>query len=135
MAILIRREQLPNPEIGLWDALKPSDAPPPPPHTPSHLSRPPHLLRRFAQHSEYTAQVIGVSDGDTIKVLHDGVPKRIRLWGIDSPELKQPFSARARQFTGDLAFGQAVKVVVRNVDRYGRQVAEVIPYGPETRSI
>ena len=80
----------------------------------------------LAQNSQYAAQVIGVSDGDTIKVLHDGVPKRIRLWGIDSPELKQPFSARARQFTGDLAFGQAVKVVVRDVDRYGRQVAEVI---------
>ena len=33
---------------------------------------------------------------------------------------------RAKQFTGDLAFGKDVKVIVRDVDRYGRTVGEVV---------
>ena len=80
----------------------------------------------FAQAAEFTAPVIGISDGDTIKVLQDGVSKRIRLWGIDCPEMKQAFGTRAKQFTGDLAFGKTVTLRVHDVDRYGRQVAEII---------
>lgn len=74
----------------------------------------------------FTAPVIGISDGDTIKVLQDGVSKRIRLWGIDCPEMEQAFGTRAKQFTGDLAFGKTVTLHVYDVDHYGRQVAEII---------
>ena len=42
------------------------------------------------------------------------------------PEVKQPFGTRAKQFTGDLAFGQMVTVKIRDIDRYKRTVAEVI---------
>jgi hypothetical protein len=40
--------------------------------------------------------------------------------------MKQPFGTRAKQFTGDLAFGQMVTVKVRDIDRYKRTVAEII---------
>jgi endonuclease YncB( thermonuclease family) len=46
--------------------------------------------------------------------------------GIAYPERRQPFGNRAREFSGDLAFGKVVTVRVRDVDRYGRLVAEVI---------
>jgi endonuclease YncB( thermonuclease family) len=52
--------------------------------------------------------------------------ERIRLWGIDCPESRQAFGARATQFTGDLAFGKEVSVQVKDVDRYGRTVGVVI---------
>jgi micrococcal nuclease len=58
--------------------------------------------------------------------MHDGAAERIRLWGIDCPESKQPFGTRAKQYTGDLAFGQTVMVRVRDIDRYKRTVAEII---------
>lgn len=80
----------------------------------------------LAEPVEFTAPVIGISDGDTIKVLQDGVPVRIRLWGIDSPELRQAFGMRAKQFTADLAFGKVVTIRVHDVDRWKRQVAEII---------
>jgi micrococcal nuclease len=67
-----------------------------------------------------------ITDGDTIRVMHNGVAERIRLWGIDCPESKQAFGTRAKQFTGDLAFGQTVIVRVKDVDRYKRTVAEII---------
>jgi endonuclease YncB( thermonuclease family) len=58
--------------------------------------------------------------------MRDGVAERVRLWGIDCPEAKQPFGTRAKQITGDLSFGQTVTVKVRDIDRYKRFVAEVI---------
>jgi endonuclease YncB( thermonuclease family) len=75
---------------------------------------------------DFVGKVVAISDGDTIRVMHNGVSERIRLWGIDCPEMKQPFGTRAKQFTGDLAFGQVVTVKVRDIDRYKRTVAEII---------
>jgi micrococcal nuclease len=85
------------------------------------------LLATCTLHAgSFSGRVVGVSDGDTIGVMHDGRAEQVRLWGIDCPEKGQPFGARARQFTGDLAFGKDVKVIVHDVDRYSRTVGEVI---------
>jgi len=75
---------------------------------------------------DFTGKVVGITDGETIKVMHNGAAERIRLWGIDCPEAKQPFGTRAKQLTGDLAFGQVVTVRVRDIDRYKRTVAEIV---------
>jgi endonuclease YncB( thermonuclease family) len=80
----------------------------------------------FAQTNDFEARVSGITDGDTIKVLHENVQIRIRLWGIDCPELHQSFGTRAKQFTSHLAFGETVTVRVHDRDRYGRTVAEII---------
>jgi endonuclease YncB( thermonuclease family) len=76
--------------------------------------------------ADFSGRVVAISDGDTIKVMHDGGAERVRLYGIDCPEKAQPWGTRARQFTGDLVFGRTVTVRVRDVDRYGRTVGEVI---------
>ena len=39
--------------------------------------------------ADFAGRVVGVSDGDTITVLHNGKGKRIRLHGIDCPEKRQ----------------------------------------------
>ena len=50
--------------------------------------------------------------------------------GIDCPAVARAFGSRARQFTGDLAFGNTVTVRVRDVDRYGRLKGEgILPDG------
>lgn len=74
----------------------------------------------------FTGEVVAIVDGDTIRVMHDGAAERIRLHGIDCPEAGQPFGTRAQQFTSALAFNQEVTVHVRDVDRYGRTVADII---------
>ena len=75
---------------------------------------------------DFAGKVVTISDGDTIRVMHNGASERIRLWGIDCPEMKQPFGTRARQLTWALAFGQTVTVKVRDIGRYKRTVADVI---------
>src|ERR1700690_4213872 len=91
------------------------------------------LTRAGIAGESFSGKVVAISDGDTIRVMHNGAAELIRLWGIDCPEKRQPFGTRATQFTGDLAFGKDVKVLVRDVDRYGRTVGEVIL--PDGRSL
>ncbi len=70
-------------------------------------------------HAEYIGTVVGVIDGDSIRVIHDGQAEQIRLLGIDCPEKRQPFGTRAREYTSELAFGQDVTVYGDKRDRYG----------------
>jgi endonuclease YncB( thermonuclease family) len=83
------------------------------------------LLAGSAQAAEFRGRVVGVTDGDTLKVLHDGRAEVVRLHGIDAPEQGQPFGQRAKQAAAHLAMGQVVTVQVRTPDRYGRTVGDV----------
>src|SRR4051812_23345472 len=82
----------------------------------------------------FQARVVGISDGDTLTVLkNDKTQVKIRLQGVDAPESGQDFGARAKEAASDLAFGETVTVKVRDTDRYGRTVAEVVL--PDGRSL
>jgi len=69
---------------------------------------------------------VGVSDGDTITVMHQGRGERIRLHGIDTPEKGQPFTNRVEQFVSNHSYGKKVRVEVKGQDRYQRMIADVI---------
>ncbi len=75
---------------------------------------------------QFDGKCVRVLDGDTIEVLHDGRPERVRLNGIDCPEKSQAFGMRAKQFTADLVWGQNVTVSSSKTDRYGRTIGEVL---------
>ncbi len=74
----------------------------------------------------FSGKVVKVSDGDTIQVMRDGKAEKIRLAGIDCPEMNQPFGQAAKRFTLDLAAHKMVTVEVETTDRYGRTIGEVI---------
>ena len=76
--------------------------------------------------AEFSAVVDGVHDGDTLTVLNGEQSIRIRLSGIDSPEMNQPFGDDARNFTAELALGTTVTVIEEKMDRYGRLIAWVV---------
>lgn len=78
-------------------------------------------------------KVIGVKDGDTIEILINNSPVRIRLYGIDCPEKTQPYGTRAKEFTSQLAYGKTVTLREHGKDRYGRVIGEVIL--PDGRSL
>jgi micrococcal nuclease len=79
----------------------------------------------LAETVTFQAKVIGVCDGDTITILHDRSPEKLRLASIDCPEKKQPFGKQARQFTSDQVFGQPVTIEATGHDRYRRTIATV----------
>ncbi len=55
------------------------------------------LQAHVAFAADFFGQVVSVLDGDTIEVLHNQHPERIRLSGIDCPEKGQAFGKRAKQ--------------------------------------
>ncbi|HEY9760457.1 MAG TPA: thermonuclease family protein [Oculatellaceae cyanobacterium] len=79
----------------------------------------------------YKALVVSVHDGDSLRIKRHERHKeqerteRIRLAGVDAPELEQPFGFAARSVTERLTLGQTVTIHDRGYDRYGRIVADV----------
>jgi len=73
------------------------------------------------------AILVGVTDGDTIKVWRDRQIETIRLACIDAPELRQqPWGMAARDRLLEIApIGSSVEFRAISRDRYGRTVAEV----------
>jgi endonuclease YncB( thermonuclease family) len=80
-----------------------------------------------ALHAEdFTGKVVGVIDGNTISVMHNGKAEKIRLNGIDCPDSGQAFGTKAKEFTSCLCLGKEVTVLVEETDRYGRMVADIV---------
>ncbi|NCU31377.1 MAG: nuclease [Candidatus Moranbacteria bacterium] len=74
----------------------------------------------------FSGKVVHVADGDTITVLNsDKEQIKVRLYGIDTPERKQAFGAKATNFTKKMAAGKMVEVEIKDTDRYGRTVGLV----------
>ena len=84
------------------------------------------FLSGLGQSYAWQGRVVGISDGDTIKVLHDGRVEKIRIYGIDAPEKGQAFGNRAKQFTSGMVFNKTIDVDPVDIDRYGRTVAMII---------
>ncbi|MGD1047301.1 MAG: thermonuclease family protein [Candidatus Krumholzibacteriaceae bacterium] len=59
-------------------------------------------------------------------MLHDGKAEKVRVNGIDSPELGQPFGMNAKQYASTLIFGRVVTVRTFGTDRYGRTLGDAV---------
>jgi len=85
------------------------------------------LVSAIAMAAEFSGMVVGVSDGDTIKVLDDTHHVRVvRLMGIDAPEKAQAWGQRSKQSLSDLVFQKTVSVQWSKLDKYGRTVGKVV---------
>ena len=74
------------------------------------------------------ARVVRIADGDTLEAIPVGEsrPIRIRLQGVDAPELGEVFSREAMALVRSLLFDQRVRVEGHDIDRYGRLIARII---------
>lgn len=78
----------------------------------------------------FTGRCVRVHDGDSITVLAAGnVQHKVRLDGIDAPELKQAFSTQSKEAMSGLVLGKALTLQVTGKDRYGRTLAVVMVGG------
>ena len=69
------------------------------------------ILLPYSSFADFCGPVVSILDGDTIEVLHNQHPKRIRLSGIDCQEKGQAYGQRAKQAT--LALASAKKSLGR----------------------
>jgi micrococcal nuclease len=75
--------------------------------------------------AELDGPVVRILDGDTIEVLHNQRPERIRLSGIDCPEKGQAYGNNAKHAASSLAFGTEVTVQTHGKDKYSRTLRDV----------
>ena len=76
----------------------------------------------------FTAKVIRVVDGDSVNVLRisDKEELRLRLYGIDAPEMKQPYGRESKDaLKGILGPNTVISVEVLDKDRYNRLICEL----------
>ena len=94
------------------------------------------------------ARVMAAVDGDTVKIVHvnrsdadqphlarwEGEIIRVRFWGIDPPEMRQPSGEKSRSILNRI-FPNYHKALIQKVDtdQYGRWVA-ILSTGVETPS-
>lgn len=84
------------------------------------------LLVQPCHAAELAGRIIGIADGDTVTLLApDNQQVRVRLASIDAPEKAQPFGKKSRQMLSALVFGQDVRIVYTDTDRYGRIVGHI----------
>ena len=74
--------------------------------------------------------VVDISDGDTVRIRADGIHK-IRLKGIDAPEMSQPFGPESRQHLVELTFMKRVAAECPERDHYGRLICTLYATDPE----
>ena len=79
--------------------------------------------------SNQSLSVVEVSDGDTFK-LSDG--KTFRLYGVNAPEVKEPFYEEAKTFTQNLVLGKEIlfeQEANYKIDKFGRELGYVFVDG------
>jgi micrococcal nuclease len=81
----------------------------------------------------FSATVTSVLDGDTVRVaLANQSTLTIRLDGIDTPEIGEPYSADARNATRVMLFTKRAQFRGTDVDRYSRLVARITVDGADS---
>ena len=79
--------------------------------------------------AESVARVLRVNDGDTVAVSINGHREKIRLIGIDAPEIGQiPWGGRAKRHLENILFSSWIVYVgydVERRDKYGRLLAYI----------
>lgn len=85
------------------------------------------LVNPVQAKSAFAGVVSYVSDGDTLWVQPDagGRVQKLRIDGIDAPEICQSGGKASRDLLAQRALHQRVQVVVRRHDMYGRGLARI----------
>lgn len=84
----------------------------------------------LANAEELIGTVVNVHDGDTITLIdQDKKQIKVRLEGIDAPELKQAYGSASREHLSMLVGDKAVNVRWYKKDKYKRTVGKVLVDG------
>lgn len=94
---------------------------------------------RLAKNSFKPVQLVGecvyVYDGDTVLVDAAGKKTKIRLYGIDAPELSQEFGDKSRALLSRLIEKKKITVSVTGEDKYGRLIGVVFFDGMDVNAL
>ena len=78
-----------------------------------------------------SGKAVSIHDGDTITILQNKQQIKVRLFGIDAPELKQPYGKKSKQFLANLIADKVVEVEENGKDRYKRTIGTIYLNGAD----
>jgi endonuclease YncB( thermonuclease family) len=114
------------------DGAAPVTSSKPPPRLRSPLdelgaaAREPRPVREPVVEATPVWQVVSVHDGDTLTALDaSNVQHKVRLYGMDAPEIGQPFGTVSRDGLRALVLRKSVTIHGQERDRYGRVLARL----------
>ena len=83
--------------------------------------------------SQWVGWVTKVVDGDTLHVqpAQGGASQKLRIKGIDAPEVCQAWGMQSREALARLVWGQRVTIQLNDVDDHGRWLANVFVNGED----
>jgi endonuclease YncB( thermonuclease family) len=83
--------------------------------------------------SQWVGWVTKVVDGDTLHVqpAQGGASQKLRIKGIDAPEVCQAWGMQSREALARLVWGQRVTVQLNDVDDHDRWLAQVFVNGED----
>lgn len=85
-----------------------------------------HLSEPKSVEDTLRLRVTDVTDGDTIKAqAQNGDTVAIRVWGIDAPELPEPYGPAATGVAQQLVGGEVADIEIVDQDQYGRLIGRV----------
>lgn len=73
----------------------------------------------------FVAKVLAATDGDTLRLRHEGRTLKVRLHAVDAPEKAQPHGRAAWLFVVAKALNKMARVTPKKRDRYERLVAKI----------
>lgn len=83
--------------------------------------------------AELSGRVLSVPDSDVIELqTEDKKTFRVRLNGIDAPEMDQPFGMKSKELLTGLVGEKTVRVVTQGEDRTGQIIGDVYFKGDES---
>jgi micrococcal nuclease len=92
------------------------------------LHEPRAPLSDFPRGAELSCTITSIYDGDTVTARCPSGQVRVRVFGIDAPEMKQePWGTLSRDvLRGMVPRNEPIRLRVTDQDRYGRVVAKVL---------
>lgn len=73
----------------------------------------------------FSARVLKVIDGDSLEVDYAGHKIKLRLWGIDAPEMRQSYGKQAKIWLAAMVKGRTIEAEAKDIDIYNRLVTLV----------
>jgi endonuclease YncB( thermonuclease family) len=71
-----------------------------------------------------TGHVIRVKDGDSFIMRSGGLTYEVRMYGIDAPELKQPYGKQSAKALRSYIQNKNIKLISTGDDHYGRMIGK-----------
>jgi len=77
--------------------------------------------------ADIEGKISKVVDADTVVIESDqGVKYKVRLLGIDAPEIKQVYGKEATKYLSNLILGKTILVIGSDKDRYKRLLGKLV---------